>query len=198
MGSVLLNVLWVIAVFEIATANLNISYRFEVYPVCNCPMNKAEFEAAAKRRNCSKNKRYLCAPNRDLSSLIEFCTDAPKRFFGPDNCVKLEGTGDLDHYNCKERFNSSCPKTSYYDEDIYKSPACLTINVDKRCFVAEKDCPERKEVCGNQPTEDSNATADIIIYIVAVVIVFFLAVMMTIYLKKVFKNREKRGGNCLF
>lgn len=113
-----------------------------------------------------------------------------------DNCVKLEGTGDLDHYNCKERFNSSCPKTPYYDEDIYKNPACLTINVDKRCFVAEKDCPERKEVCGNQPTEDSNATADIIIYVFAVVVVV-LAVMMTIYLKKVFKKREKRGGQII-
>lgn len=55
----------------------------------------------------------------------------------------------------------------------------------------------RKEVCGNQPTEDSNATADIIIYVFAVVVVV-LAVMMTIYLKKVFKKREKRGGNCLF
>lgn len=36
------------------------------------------------------------------------------------NCVLLEGTGDLDHYSCEEKFNSSCPSEPYYDEDIFK------------------------------------------------------------------------------
>lgn len=36
------------------------------------------------------------------------------------NCVLLEGTGDLDHYSCVEKFNSSCPSEYYYDEDIFK------------------------------------------------------------------------------
>lgn len=40
-----------------------------------CPKNETEFEAAAKRRNCTEDTRYLCAPDKNLTSLIEFCTD---------------------------------------------------------------------------------------------------------------------------
>lgn len=36
-----------------------------------------------------------------------------------DNCVLLEGTGDLNHFSCVEKFNSSCPSEPYYDEEIY-------------------------------------------------------------------------------
>lgn len=60
------------------------SYRFEVYSVDKCPTNKSEFEEAAIRMNCSQDdKRYLCAPNRNLSNLIEFCTDVRRSLFGP-------------------------------------------------------------------------------------------------------------------
>lgn len=38
-----------------------------------------------------------------------------------DNCVRLEGTGDLNHYNCLERFITGCPNTSYTDDNIYES-----------------------------------------------------------------------------
>lgn len=51
------------------------SYRFKVYPVDKCPLNSTEFRTAARRRNCTKNSRYLCAPDKNLTSLIEFCTD---------------------------------------------------------------------------------------------------------------------------
>lgn len=57
------------------------SYRFKVYPVDECPMNKPEFERAARRRNCTGNSRYLCAPDKYLSSLIEFCTEQEKSLY---------------------------------------------------------------------------------------------------------------------
>ena len=31
--------------------------------------------------NCTGKSRYLCAPNRDLTNLIEFCTDRPRSLF---------------------------------------------------------------------------------------------------------------------
>lgn len=37
------------------------------------------------------------------------------------NCVRLEGTGDLNHFRCAERFKSGCPTEPYTDEEIYKS-----------------------------------------------------------------------------
>lgn len=47
-----------------------------------CPMNSTEFEAAARRRNCTGNSRYLCAPDKHLTNLIEFCTDVAKSLYG--------------------------------------------------------------------------------------------------------------------
>lgn len=57
-------------------------YRFPVYPVNKCPRNKTEFQTSAERRNCIGGSRYLCAPNKYMSSLIEFCTDRKRSLFG--------------------------------------------------------------------------------------------------------------------
>ncbi|XP_061186867.1 uncharacterized protein LOC133194994 [Saccostrea echinata] len=116
-------------------------YRFEVYPVNKCPMNRNEFSRASAKRKCLNETRFLCAPNNNLSSLIEFCTDAKKSRFQEGNCVRLEGTGDLNHYNCEERFLYGCPNVSYIDEEIYNYPACLMINQKDHCFSAENQCP---------------------------------------------------------
>lgn len=45
-------------------------------------MNATEFKTAARRRNCTENTRYLCAPDKNLTSLIEFCTDQRRSLFG--------------------------------------------------------------------------------------------------------------------
>lgn len=58
------------------------SYRFPVYPVDKCPTNAADFEKAARRRNCPEHSRYLCSPDKYLSNLIEFCTDRKKGLYG--------------------------------------------------------------------------------------------------------------------
>lgn len=44
-------------------------------------MNDTEFETAARRRNCTGKTRYLCAPDKNLTSLIEFCTDRRKSLY---------------------------------------------------------------------------------------------------------------------
>nr|XP_034322048.1 uncharacterized protein LOC109619131 isoform X2 [Crassostrea gigas] len=119
-------------------------YRFSVYPVNKCPGSKTEFQRASQRMNCTKDLRYLCAPNKYLSSLIEFCTNRKRSLYGKGNCVVLEGEGDLDHYRCVEKFNRSCPSTPYYDEEIYKYPACLKIDKELRCFIAENGCNKRE------------------------------------------------------
>lgn len=50
-----------------------------------CPMNASDFKKAARTRNCTGNDRYLCAPDRNLSSLIEFCTDTKRSLFEKGN-----------------------------------------------------------------------------------------------------------------
>ena len=56
-----------------------VGYRFKVNPVNECPWNRSVFETAAEKMNCSG--RYLCAPNKDLTNLIEFCTDRRRALF---------------------------------------------------------------------------------------------------------------------
>lgn len=144
MAHWLFSVLLIVNAFCMAIGNpiASTSYRFEVYPVNKCPINESDFEEAAIRMNCSQNTRYLCAPDRNLSSLIEFCTDVRRSLYGPDNCVRLEGRGYLNHFNCVG-FSSGCPSTHYNDDEIYRYPACLSINRDLNCFIADTNCRER-------------------------------------------------------
>uniref|UniRef100_A0A8W8LYB8 Uncharacterized protein n=1 Tax=Magallana gigas TaxID=29159 RepID=A0A8W8LYB8_MAGGI len=161
------------------------SYRFNVYPVNECPMNKTEFETAARRRNCTGKTRYLCAPDINLTSLIEFCTDQEKRsLYGKDNCLKLEDSGFLNHYKCVDKFTRGCPTTPYYDEEIYTYPACLSINSDRRCFVAEKDCLERYSATTDAYTKE-NGTNEINseeFNPLVLIVVMLVIVMLTIVL----------------
>lgn len=47
--------------------------------VDNCPSNPAEIEIASKRLKCMNdiygNNQYICVPNFDKTSLVEFCFD---------------------------------------------------------------------------------------------------------------------------
>lgn len=70
---------------------------------------------------------YLCIMKRKQQKLYLIIIEVMKSSnniqnheYLTDNCLLLEGTGDLDHYNCVEKFNSSCPSEPYYDEEIYK------------------------------------------------------------------------------
>lgn len=161
MGLALIHVVLLFNFFEMKVGNPIHVYRFDVYPVDTCPMNAIEFEKAARRRNCTEKSRYLCAPDKYLSNLIEFCTDRKLSLFQNGNCVRLEGTGDLNHFRCAERFKSGCPTEPYTDEEIYKNPACLSINTKFNCFVADDDCqmrlPTSTEIyVYNTKAEDNN------------------------------------------
>lgn len=68
--------------------------------------------ATYKHIICRKKASY------DKHMIFDYCIKNIKISTG--NCVILEGTGDLDHYSCVEKFNSSCPLEFYNDEEIYK------------------------------------------------------------------------------
>uniref|UniRef100_A0A8W8NYC4 AIG1-type G domain-containing protein n=1 Tax=Magallana gigas TaxID=29159 RepID=A0A8W8NYC4_MAGGI len=69
-------------------------YRFSVYPVNKCPGSKTEFQRASQRMNCTKDLRYLCAPNKYLSSLIEFCTDRKRSLYGKEQVEKSKDNNE--------------------------------------------------------------------------------------------------------
>lgn len=64
-----------------------------------------------------------------ISSLFQVMKSSNniKHWVFTGNCILLEGTGDLNHYNCLEKFNSSCPSEPYYDEEIYKCGLSLLL-----------------------------------------------------------------------
>nr|XP_034327319.1 uncharacterized protein LOC105331374 isoform X2 [Crassostrea gigas] len=202
MGLSLFRAFLVINVFSIGTENpiTPKPYRFSVYPVNKCPGSKTEFQRASQRKNCTKDLRYLCTPNKYLSSLIEFCTDRKRSLYGEGNCVVLEGTGDLDHYRCVEKFNRSCPSTPYYDEEIYKYPACLEIDKELRCFIAENGCNQREflttethlniskmETFGNETFRGDSHGLLAIGYIIAIAVVLTVIILIWI----IFQKRKK-------
>lgn len=202
----ILSVLFGISTFGMVTSNhLNYTYRFDVYPLEKCPKNAHEFETAAKRKNCTGNSRYLCAPDKYLSNLIEFCTDRPVSLFKNGHCVRLEGTGDLNHYRCEDKFQRGCPTEPYTDEEIYKYPACLEINVRFHCFSADKDCPERldkyvsddfkkEESINTTNTEKSDGSIKshgaIVIFVVYVIMVTTVTGIIAFF---VIKQRNKKA-----
>lgn len=51
----------------------DLNFSFEVYPVKDCPMDKEAWELASARLQCNKTHGYHCVPNKQLTSLIEFC-----------------------------------------------------------------------------------------------------------------------------
>uniref|UniRef100_A0A8W8NYB5 COR domain-containing protein n=1 Tax=Magallana gigas TaxID=29159 RepID=A0A8W8NYB5_MAGGI len=203
MGLLLFRAFLVINAFYIATENpvTPNPYRFPVYSVNECPRSQNEFITAAQRRNCTGGSRYLCVPNKYISSLIEFCTDRSRSLYGKGFCVLLEGTGDLNHYSCVEKFNSSCPSEPYYDEDIFKYPACLEIDKELRCFVADNNCNKRElptvetplniskmETVGNETFRRASPRLLAIVYTIAVV----SAGMILIWV--IFQKRRKEQG----
>nr|XP_022297619.1 immune-associated nucleotide-binding protein 8-like isoform X2 [Crassostrea virginica] len=161
---------------------VQLGYRFQIYPVDVCPKNKVDFDTAAKNRNCPGESRYLCAPDKNLTNLIEFCTDRPPSLYGPDNCVRLEGTGDLNHFHCVDSFISGCPNEAYIDEEIYKFPACLEINRVFQCFEAEESCKERISN-GSTPDNGSNAILIFAIYCAFLTVMFVIGTLLWIYRK---------------
>lgn len=48
-------------------------YDFEVFPVQNCPMSKESWKSAAAELKCNKTQGYHCVPNKNYTSLIQFC-----------------------------------------------------------------------------------------------------------------------------
>lgn len=84
------------------------NYRFKVDPVDVCPMNKTEFETAAKRMNCTGRSRYLCAPNSDLTNLIEFCAEKTRSLFPKGTYILSKQTKTKTNNFLTEQMSAIC------------------------------------------------------------------------------------------
>nr|XP_034331315.1 uncharacterized protein LOC105339020 isoform X4 [Crassostrea gigas] len=99
-------------------------YRYPVYSVTSCPTNAANWETAARRRNCSFDdvkpiNRYMCVPNQEKTEFLEFCYDQIRPMVQPGNCIELAGTGTLNQVRCNA-FRKGCPDNPYLSDSIYQ------------------------------------------------------------------------------
>lgn len=118
----------------------DLEFSFEVNPVNDCPINKEAWELASARLKCNRTHGYHCVPNKQFTSLIEFCYPKGYKYpFEKGNCLELAGNGILNQVSCKT-FSSGCPDRFFFSNELYKFPKCLSINANENCFEADIPC----------------------------------------------------------
>lgn len=48
-------------------------YKFKVFTTASCPKNHIEWKIRSNILNCTNRNGYMCLPNENITSLIEFC-----------------------------------------------------------------------------------------------------------------------------
>ncbi|XP_062607477.1 uncharacterized protein LOC134269299, partial [Saccostrea cucullata] len=114
------------------------------FVVDSCPLSQEKTTEAATRLGCDEDEnrrsRYVCVPNKNLTVLIEFCfTKTIVGIYEKGHCLRSIGKGFLDQISCSG-FTEGCPDQYFRSTDLYKYPACLHLNPEERCFIAERSC----------------------------------------------------------
>lgn len=108
-----------------------------------CPKSRAETYTASERLNCGTDKygtnQYMCVPNKEKTSLVEFCYGGVMELQNSGNCLEVSN-GQLNRYNCSG-FSKGCPNASFHYENAYIYSACQNINTQDHCYVSDPSCP---------------------------------------------------------
>ncbi|XP_056015018.1 uncharacterized protein LOC125676214 isoform X1 [Ostrea edulis] len=127
----------------------------------SCPGNSTGFAEASSRLNCGRdqygNDQYICVPNYNKTALVEFCYDGIMGFRQRGNCLEVS-EGELFKRSCAG-FVEGCPETHFKINTIYKYPACLTINTDYKCYIADPSCPNKTWEFTTEDTWGSSITS---------------------------------------
>lgn len=107
-----------------------------------CPKNQTEVNQASKRLKCGYDKygnnQYICLPNKDKTSLVEFCNDGVMGLTEKGNCLEVS-TKRIILKSCTT-FANGCPDGPFLLSDVHRYPACQEINTTLNCYVADPDC----------------------------------------------------------
>ncbi|XP_062600548.1 uncharacterized protein LOC134262172 [Saccostrea cucullata] len=135
------------------------------YIVDSCPGNKTEYTTSATKLGCGVDEngrsQYVCVPNHERSTLVEFCYTSATGLFEKGNCLEVYKNRNLDQTSCLH-FIHGCPSDHFFLSDLYKFPACQGLNIQERCFFADPACPNTTDTtAGNNQTtllpEDNSA-----------------------------------------
>ncbi|XP_062620857.1 uncharacterized protein LOC134282464 [Saccostrea cucullata] len=186
-------------VLQVANTKMvdTLEYNFPVSSTETCPMNAKEWDDASVRRHCNDTHGYHCVPDKNFSSLIEFCYPLGRRIpFQKGNCLELAYTGILNHVKCGN-FSYGCPEKDFFSNEIYLYPACLRLA--ENCFTADLSCLKkryseqmpREKIEANctcpkeqSPREEISSTALIpVVIVLSVGSVFALSLVLILYMK---------------
>lgn len=108
-----------------------------------CPKTYEEIKVASNKLGCENdrygNNQYMCIPNAEKTSLVQFCDDGEMGLVEEGNCLEAS-VGRVILRKCLE-FLSGCPNTSYGKNAVYKYPKCQEINTVGKCYIADPSCP---------------------------------------------------------
>ncbi|XP_062611433.1 uncharacterized protein LOC134273262, partial [Saccostrea cucullata] len=169
--------------------------------VTSCPTNASSWLNNGIKLQCPNDtlgrNLYQCVPNDNRSSLVEFCLQGSIGRYGANLCPYAVSTGHLDALNCST-FLRGCPKEAYNTNEVYKYPACLEINSEKRCYLAKENCPnDSMSVFPNtsyvyQPEDD---TTKIIAGVVSTCIIAVIVFVALYILHKRRQRSSRRKSN---
>lgn len=112
-----------------------------------CPKDQDKVQMAAKRLRCNKdihgNNQYMCVPNKNKTSLVEFCYDGIMGLEDKGSCLEALSRKAVSRHNCTS-FSSGCPNDKFLKSNVFKYPECQSINTKHRCYVSDPSCPPQK------------------------------------------------------
>ncbi|XP_062570741.1 uncharacterized protein LOC134232780, partial [Saccostrea cucullata] len=163
------------------------------YIVDSCPRNKTEYTTSATRLGCGVDEngrsQYVCVPNHQRSSLVEFCYKSTTGLYEKGNCIEIYESGNLDQTSC-HNFTDGCPDNHFFLSDLYRFPQCHRINPLERCFFAEPTCPNVKKH-PDKPLENRTLHTGTVAGITIGVVGVILAVVLVIFM---LAKRRQKGG----
>lgn len=113
-----------------------------------CPTTKAEVNIAAKRNGCRNGTNgrssYMCIPNKEKTTLVEFCYNENIGIHEKGNCLEAS-LGRITEHSCSN-FPYGCPDSDYFKDELYKYPACQHINTNNHCYVMDPLCQSKTPI----------------------------------------------------
>lgn len=155
--------------------------------VNSCPKNKAEYLKASGKLQCGTDKQnniqYLCLPNQEKTSLVEFCFDGMMGAREKGNCMEAT-LGKVIERSCRH-FTRGCPNNTFMDFEFYKYPACQNINTKHHCYVMDPSCSSLK-------SNEETSSHDTAVYIGSSLggFILIIAVFIAIFILK--RRQEER------
>nr|XP_022292574.1 uncharacterized protein LOC111103528 [Crassostrea virginica] len=154
-----------------------------------CPKNLTKVIEASKRLGCKNdeygNNQYLCLPNVDNTSLVEFCYGGIMGFQKKGNCVQAS-KGNLTHISCVG-FSSGCPETHFITTDFYKYPACQDLDLDHHCYKFDPYCSPKNDI----KTRANFTTTSILAVSMGLVIPIAVLFVLYCYCRRKQRRRHK-------